>query len=154
MSLWDERDEPVLRYLLDNPPFAGILWTNQFSDQPHEALPQLTEAQFDRAVETLTDAGYVTFDVLEGEGGDGRNRQGFLVTGAGKQAVGAWPHFDALGQPGELAAILERLAELAPTEEEATNFRKAAKVVRALAPTAVAALLKGGLYAAMHGGLS
>ena len=36
MSLWSERDEPVLRWLLANPPHANILYTNWMRDQPHE----------------------------------------------------------------------------------------------------------------------
>ena len=57
MTVWDERDEPVLRHLNDQPPTDGILWTNWLSDGPHADLPDLTEAQFERAVETLRDAG-------------------------------------------------------------------------------------------------
>jgi hypothetical protein len=46
-----------------------------------------------------------------------------MVTGAGKQALGLWPRFDALGSPAELAAVLEALAEEAPTEEERSNLK-------------------------------
>lgn len=154
MSLWEERDEPVLRFLLDNPPEHGILWTNSANTGPHKELPGLTEAEFERAVETLTDAGYVAFDLLENEGGGGRNRQHFFVTGEGKQVLGEWPRFDALGQPGELARVLERLGEIAPTEEEASYFRRAAAAVRGYAPTAVGALLKGSMGVAARGMLT
>lgn len=68
-----------------------------------------------------------------------------MVTGAGKQAVGLWPRFDALGSPGELAAILEALAEDAATEEERFNLRRAAAAVRRSAP----ALIKAGLVGAL-----
>lgn len=72
--------------------------------------------------------------------------------GKGRQVV-AWPSFDALGQPGELAAVLDRLAELAPTAEEASNLRKAAEAVRTRVPTYAGALLKGALGAAVRGAL-
>jgi hypothetical protein len=85
MSLWDERDEPVLRYLNEHPVEHGILWTNWRSQEPHADLPHLTEAQFERAVETLHDAGYVAWEHQEGEGGGGRARQGVLVTGKGSR---------------------------------------------------------------------
>lgn len=154
MSIWDDRDEPVLRYLLENPPRHRILMTNSMSDQPDERLPKLSEAEFERAIETLTDAGYVAFRDLQHESGGGRYRIGFFVTGKGKQVVGAWPSFDVLGQPGELAAVLERLAELAPTAEEASNLRRAAKAIRKHGPAYVGALLKGALGAAVRGALA
>lgn len=153
-SVWEQRDEPVLRFLHDHPPRQGILWTNWLSEQPHASVPQLTEAEFERAVQTLHDAGYVACDLEQGEGGGGRYRQRFFVTGRGKQALGEWPRFDALRKPAELAAVLERLAELAPTEEEASNFRKTAGLLRRGGTVALGALMKGALGAAMRGALA
>jgi hypothetical protein len=118
MSLWTERDEPVLRWLSENPPHGNFLSTNWMHDGPDERLPQLTQAGFHRAVETLHDAGYVSSDGGMYESGGGVHFALFQVTGSGKQALGLWPRFDALGEPSELAAILDALAENAPTEEE------------------------------------
>ena len=95
----------------------------------------------------------MTWEYQEGDGGGGRFRQGFFVTGAGKQVLGDWPRFDALGQPQELAAVLDRLAEYAPTQEEATNYRRAASVLRRIAPPVLGALVKGALGAAARGAL-
>jgi hypothetical protein len=39
MSLWTDRDEPVLRWLDENTPRANILSTNQHSDQPDNRVP-------------------------------------------------------------------------------------------------------------------
>jgi hypothetical protein len=153
VSVWEQRDEPVLRFLHDNPPDQGILWTNWLSEEPHADLPHVTKAEFERAVQTLHDAGYVSWESQEGEGGGGRYRQRLFVTGRGKQVLGEWPRFDALGDPGELAAVLERLAELAPTEEEASNFRKTAGLLRRGGTVALGALMKGALGAAMRGAL-
>lgn len=153
MSVWERRDEPVLRHLHDNPPYQGILWTDSFSEQPYTDLPHLTEAEVEQAVQTLHDAGYVAWEAEQGEGGGGRYRQRFFVTGAGKQVLGEWPRFDALGEPAELAAVLDGLAELAPTEEEARNFRKTAGLLRRGSTVAIGALLKGALGAAMRGAL-
>ena len=156
MTLWAERDEPVLRYLVEAPPRARILVTYQGREEPHDGLPQLSHAQFHAAVEVLHDAGYV--DSADATASIGMGRVSwtlFQVTGAGKQALGLWPRFDALGAPGELAALLEALADEAPTEEEETNLRKAAGVVRKTAPAAVRQLLTGALsaYARSHLGL-
>jgi hypothetical protein len=148
MSLWTDRDEPVLRSLVENPPFGNILSTNQHSDQPDSRLPQLTQAQFHRAVLTLHDAGYLASDGGTPEGGGGVHFCQFLVTGEGKQALGLWPRFDALGSPGELASILESLAETAPTEEEASNLKRAARAVRRAAPGVIRGLAEAGLGAA------
>jgi hypothetical protein len=154
VTVWAERDEPVLRFLNEQPPADGILWTNWLSEQPHADVPALTEAQFERAIETLHDAGYVTWEYQEGEGSGGRFRQGFFVTGAGKQVLGDWPRFDALGQPQELATLLDALADLAPTEEEASNYRRAAGVLRRVAPGVLSALMKGALGAVVRGTLA
>lgn len=98
MSLWSDRDEPVLRHLMANPPQHSILWTNRRAETPRADLSALTEAQFDLAVRTLRDAGYVTWGNSEGEGG-GWAYMDFQVTGAGKQALGLWPLFEALARP-------------------------------------------------------
>jgi len=147
MSLWSERDEPVLRWLEANPPFGGFLSTNQFSQQPDQRLPDLTQAEFHRAVLTLHDAGYLSYEARTPQGGGGVSFSHFLVTGAGKQALGLWPRFDALGSPGELAAILEALAENAPTQEEASNLKRAAGAVRRAAPAVIRGLAEAGLSA-------
>jgi hypothetical protein len=79
----------------------------------------LTHTEVYRAVETLRDAGY-----LAGDAGRGSSRGAYtftrvLVTGSGKQALDLWPRFSALGEPGELAAILDALADNAPTQAQA-----------------------------------
>jgi hypothetical protein len=148
MTLWSERDEPVLRWLLENPPEAGILHINAGSDEPHAELTNLTQAQVSRAVETLRDAGYVSGDEGKPSTGGGFTVTRIMVTGTGKQAVGLWPRFDALGEPSELAAILDALADNAPTEEEASNLHRAAAAVRRAAPSVVRGLAVTGFRAA------
>lgn len=56
MTLWEERDLPVLRGLLENPPADGVLRIHALSEEPYEPLPALTQAQAYVAVETLRDA--------------------------------------------------------------------------------------------------
>ena len=155
MSVWERRDRPVLQYLANYPPAHGVLFTQRWNDAPRADVPQLTEAEVHRAVETLKDAGYVVDEGGEGEGGGGSAWFGLQVTGAGKQQLGLWPRFDALGSPGELAQVLEALAEEAAIDEERSNLRRAAEVVRRRGPEAVRSVLAGalGAYARAHLGL-
>jgi hypothetical protein len=153
MTVWDERDEPVLRWLLENPPPGGVLRIWGISglghgDAPLEGIPALTQAQAYLAIETLRDAGYLASSPGEWSSQGGYTMTQIQVTGLGKQALGLWPRFDALGSPGELAAILEGLADNAPTEEEASNLKKAARAARAAAPAVLRALTEAGLSAA------
>ena len=134
MSLWRERDEPVLRHLATNPPEHGMLWTSRTSEAPQEGFPALTEAEFFRAVVTLGDANYLTWTQGKGEGGGMWYFTDLQVSGEGKQVLGLWPHFEALGSPAALAALLERMAEEAATEEERSNLRQAAGAVRRTTP--------------------
>jgi hypothetical protein len=61
----------------------------------------------------------------------------FQVTGRGQQALGEWPLFDQLASPDTLALLLERLAEEAPSDEEARNLQRAASYARGLAGSAL-----------------
>lgn len=147
MTLWTTRDEPVLRHLAEHPPYDGVLYPETRSDQPRAGLPEVTEAAFDEAVTILHDAEYVAWGRRETEGGGGRIYTGFQVTGAGKQQLGLWPRFDALGSPGELAALLDAVAREAPTEEERTNLERAADAVRRAGPPLIRSLAAGALGA-------
>jgi hypothetical protein len=122
-----------------------MLWVETRSDNPRPDFRALSDGEFYLAVMTLHDAGYVNWTRTEAEGGGSRYFQDFMVTGAGKQALGLWPRFDALGSPAELAAVLEALAEEAATEEERSNLKRAAAAVRRSAPE----LIKAGLIGAL-----
>ncbi|MHB8696186.1 MAG: hypothetical protein ACYDHH_33660 [Solirubrobacteraceae bacterium] len=98
-------------------------------------------------METLHDAGYVSSDGAQASGGGEVLWTHFLLTGAGKQALGLWPAFDALGEPRELAGILDALANNAPTEEEASNLKRAAATVRRTAPNVLRGIAVAGLSA-------
>lgn len=147
MTIWENRDLPVLAHLLTDPPQHGMLWVDTRSEQPHPGLPELTGTDVYLAVLTLFDAGFVTWTHTEGEGGGNRHFQDIMVTGTGKQALGLWPRFDALGSPAALASVLDSLAEDAATEEERSNLRRAASVVRRSAPELIKAGLAGALSA-------
>lgn len=147
MTLWADRDEPVLRHLMANPPQHAILWTNRFQETPRADLPALTESEFHRSVQILGDAGYVGWNNSEGEGSGGWAFMDFLVTGTGKQALGLWPRFESLGSPVELAALLNALGENAATEEERSNLKQAGEAVRRSAPDVLKSVAAGALGA-------
>jgi hypothetical protein len=153
MTLWAERDEPVLRWLLENPPNGGVLRIWGISglahgDAPFEGIPNLTQAQVYLAIETLRDAGYLASAAGEWSSGGGYTMTHIQVTGRGKQALGLWPRFDSLGEPDDFAAILEGLSAHAPTEEEASNLKTAARAARSAAPALLRALAEAGFSAA------
>jgi hypothetical protein len=143
MTLWVNRDLPVLYHLAEHPPQHRYLWTQSRSWQPRPELPELTEAEFHQAVEVLSDAGYVSSSAPEYEGGGGAGWGDILVTGTGMQVLGEWPLFESLGDPERLATLLRALAERAPTEEEAGNLRAAADRACGLAVSSLRALLLG-----------
>jgi hypothetical protein len=147
MSLWRTRDEPVLRHLAEHPPEYSILWTQSRSDALRPGVPGVSEREFHRSVIVLSDAGYVSYRLVEPDGGGGCNFQDFQVTGSGMQALGLWPMFDELGSPGQLAALLDALGRNAATEEERTNLQRTASAVRRSAPDVVRAALAGGIGA-------
>lgn len=147
MTLWDDRDEPVLRHLAEHPPENGMLETQYRSEQPRPGLPALTEADFHRAVEVLGDAGYLAWSGDEGEGGGRRYYFDFQLTGAGKRVLGLWPRLDALASPEELAAILAALADKASTEEERSALQGSADIARRTVPELLRSALSGALGA-------
>lgn len=46
MSVWSERDLPVLYWLQENPPEHGLLSTNWMQDNPHPAPRSCPSATF------------------------------------------------------------------------------------------------------------
>jgi hypothetical protein len=146
MTVWEDRDLPVLRWLNENPPENNILETDRLSDAPQPELPELTMQEVHESVETLADAGYISYENEMWEGGRAKLRTGFQVAGAGKQVLGQWPVFAALGEPERLAAVLERIAQMAPTEE-AENLRGAAEGVSRFSSEALRSFAAGAIAA-------
>jgi hypothetical protein len=151
MTLWEQRDFPVLQALAgsdDDDIRQGVLQLDAAEKQPL-GLDLTTEEIYD-AVLVLADAGYIEGN-LQHESGNSILITRFQVTGQGQQALGEWPLFDQLASPQTLALLLERLAEEAPSEEEAGNLRRAARYARGLAaPTVRAALIGAATHLARH----
>ncbi len=131
--MWERVDLPVLSVLASSSHEQlrhGFLSIESYGS---EAIPlELEPGALHDSTLRLGDAGYVEFADLAYEGGGGASFTGFRVTGRGQQAIGEWPLFDSVASPLTLALLLERLAEYVPTDEEATNLRRAATYVRSL----------------------
>lgn len=144
-SIWERRDLPVLQTLAtsdDSGLRAGFL---SLSDTPggHFGL-DLTGGEIHDAILALEDAGYVEARVTY-ESGPSPVFTQLRVTGRGQQALGEWPLFDEIASPETLALLLERLAEEAPSEEEGTNLRQAARYARSLGAASLRAVAIGAL---------
>ena len=135
MTVWERRDLPVLRALATSDD-EGVRQGFLQLDADKEFGLDLTIEEVYDAVLALRDAGYIEGE-LQHESGRSILMTHFQVTGRGQQALGEWPLFDQLGSPETLALLLERLAEEAPSEEEAGNLRRAATYTRGLGATAL-----------------
>ncbi len=142
MTLWERRDFPVLRALVEKKDadenlrhgFVGL-------DGAAETLDlDLLNDEIHEAILALGDVGYVEYE-FNAESGFGGFFTHVKVTGRGYQLLGEWPYFTEM-TPATLATLLERFADKAATEEEATNARKAASFIRTLSGTAVKAALR------------
>ncbi len=154
MTVWEQRDLPVLQtlatsddvYLRDGYAFLG-------HGRGKELFRlELSDGEIHDAMLTLADAGYVEFDVTY-ETGPGALFTNVAVTGRGEQALGQWPLFDTIVSPETLALMLERLALEAPTEEEATNMRRAASYVRTVSAATLRAFFVGATASLVRGSL-
>lgn len=139
MSLWEQRDLPVLRALAQSDDAElrdhGVLRVGKASALGLDLSP----GELHDAVLTLGDAGYVEGRVEYSSGPDAMFTH-FRVTARGMQALGQWPLFDEIASPETLALLLERLADEAPTDEEASNMRRAAAYVRSVSGASLRAL--------------
>jgi len=132
---WERRDFPVLHALATSQN-ENVL--HGFLDEDHAAETlglDLSNAEIHQALHTLADADYITGDYKAGLFSHLR------VTGRGKQALGEWPLFTEV-TPATLAALLDRLADEAPTDEEVDNARQAATYIRSLPTAAFKAVMR------------
>jgi hypothetical protein len=147
MTVWERRDLPVLKALAtteDEHIRIGFMSVHPGMMSEHLGV-DLDGAEIHDAILTLLDVGYVEVTDVRYETGPGAMFTGLRVTGRGQQALGEWPLFDEIASPETLAALLERLAEEAPTAEEAESMQTAATYVRTVGGVALRALATGAL---------
>ena len=152
MSIWTDRDVIVLRWLHERPPPAEILRTT-LRPEPHPDLPSLSQQKVHLAIETLIDEGLLDYNQERWSSGPSVTWTGLHVSGAGLQALGEWPAFDALSSPAELGQLLDALAGMAESDEEESNLRRAATTARSKSGEVIQALATGALGALARGQL-
>ena len=149
MSVWTERDLPVLEALTNAPTEETRHGFLSLGDGAGESLGlELDDAVIHDALLTLRDADYLAFEIGY-ESGGGAMITHLAITGPGMQALGEWPLFDAATSPATIALLLEQLAPEAPSEQESTNLRKAAGYIGKLAPATFRQLAVGAVTAAV-----
>lgn len=136
MTVWERRDLPVLRALATS---VDANVRDGFLNVGDGALDLVLSAgEIHDAIFALVDAGYVDGEPQYSSGPSVLFTR-LMVTGRGQQALGEWPLFDEIASPETFALLLERLAEEAPSDEEAANLRSAANYARSVGAGAVRA---------------
>jgi hypothetical protein len=136
VTTWDRRDLAVLRAVAKKGAVEGGFL--HLSRNGRTLGLDLDDNETHLALLALRDAGYIDAEVTYTGGGATFTRS--LVTGRGLRALGDWPLVSPLS-PATLAALLERVADQAPTDDEATAARSAARYVAGLAADTVRAAL-------------
>ncbi len=152
MTVWERRDLPVLQALAtseDDYVRQGYVMLGAGRGSNSLGL-ELNDGEIHDSILALQDAGYVDFN-RQYESGPGAHFTNFAITGRGQQALGEWPLFDTIASPETMALMLERLAEEAPSDEEAENLRRAARYVRTLSGPALRAFATGAIATLARG---
>lgn len=137
-TAWERRDLPVLRAVAAIDDENLREWLAVGHGAGERLGVSLPDDEIHDSILVLRDAGYVEVDVKY-DTGPGATFLGLRVTGRGQQVLGEWPLFAEIVSPLTMAALLERLAEEAPTEEESANARRAAAYVRSVGAVALRA---------------
>jgi hypothetical protein len=153
MTVWADRDAVVLRWLHESPPYAEML-DIRLSGEPHPDLPRLSQLDVHLALATLADEELIHFSRTSWASGPSVLWTGLQVSGAGLQALGEWPIFDALSSPADLGRLLDALADEAPNDEEENNLRRAAEAARSKSSELLQSLAAGAFGALARSQLS
>jgi hypothetical protein len=140
---WENLELPALRWIhATRPEDTGGVSTGEMglgSDNPAEALPELTESQFHEALRRLKQHG-----LIEGQWGETSDMIYWLhlrITANGLRVLGEWPPAEGAAVNDVLAAALRHLApEL--SEEDATAARRAGSALTKISAGAVYDVLK------------
>lgn len=131
MTVWSDIDEPVLRWLLDQPPCAVRPWILQLDlrpPQPAEELQgRIDSDAFDAALQRLLDHGLI--DGTRGETIGHATWSRLRVTAQGLQVLGEWPDLDLASSRDGLGAVLDLLAESADDPDDRAALRGAVGIV-------------------------
>jgi hypothetical protein len=126
MTLWQEVDEPVLRWLAGERSSFINGWQLKLTIRPDpprsEEVPGLDERQVDGALVRLRDHGLV--DGKREEFGAFAVWSRLRVTGVGQQILGEWPELDRLNSAEGLRLLFDRMADEAENPEERSGLKR------------------------------
>jgi hypothetical protein len=111
VTLWGQRDLPVLRFLFENKA-ARVEW---FSPRNLVSELGLSRREINLAMQALRDDECITWANEYGDGEGGFDFRDILVLGNGMRALNQWPSEPGL-TPERLASKLEQLSQDAPPE--------------------------------------
>lgn len=112
MTLWEERDRPVLQFLFENKPARE--W---FSPRGHASELGLTKDEINLAMQALKDDGCIAWANDYGDNEGGFDFSDILVLGNGMRELNQWPSSSETGlTPERFASMLERVGRGAPSE--------------------------------------
>lgn len=127
VSTWTEIDEPVLRWLREEPPsFLPETWNLRLglrrSVEPPDEVAGLDSEQMDLALTRLFDHGLI----------DGRRQEtvgyaywsALRLTARGMQILGEWPNLDQLASALGMKALLDEIAMSAEDPEDKRALRR------------------------------
>jgi hypothetical protein len=132
-TLWDEVDEPVLRWVFSLPPSLSMeLHTLELREpEPFEPIPGLDSRQIHDALSRLVSHGFV--DGRESAAMQSSTWNALRVTAQGLIVLGQWPDLDRVASAAAIHRLLTALAEDAPVEERSALKRAAGAVSRTAA---------------------
>jgi hypothetical protein len=134
MSQWERYALPCLRSLADPSDHHlrdGFLAVGLGERGGDTLNLEIEEGVLFETLFQLRDLKYVAFSEPMYESGGGALFNDLRITGRGLQVLGEWPRFEAMVSPATLGAVIDRLAEFAPEEEQRTAYRRGAGYVRA-----------------------
>jgi hypothetical protein len=142
VALWDEVDEPVLRWVRGLPPVFEQNRTYEMATRdpvPCEHIAGLRSDEAHDGLRRLADAGLIDADCTEYV--SGAKWYGLRVTAGGLMVVDEWPDLDRVASVTGLQLLLQQFAESAEPEDKPV-LRRAIGAVGRLGDELVKGTLK------------
>jgi len=144
VTVWTERDLPVLRFVADQLGGGSIFataWCD--NERRHPDLPGLGVVDVEYSIDTLVEAGYVSFDDREPNAVGETFWIGLAATGQGLRTLGEWPTLAGVDDPTSFAALLAALHGKAADPEQARALETVSRQVGKLSLAAFRGALVG-----------
>ena len=127
-TVWEQVDEPVLRWVLARPrPEQGVIaWKFEREGGKTPELPGLADRAIHESLARLHDAGFVDGNLSTTSGH--WHWTSLRVTAQGLIILGEWPDLDRVAQAASIHRLLRALSDDAPPDEQ-DALRRAAGVV-------------------------